>query len=100
MRDYDPERDDWIHQVQPRHGCRSDQFPMGRDLCRNGMEHEYASGECVICETPDPYEDRPSLVHPYDTRDAHMCFAGCRHARTTEGRFTRPLPDWDQLNDE
>lgn len=97
MRDYDPERDDWTHQVQPRshHGGW---VYTDRETCpHTGQPHEYASGECVLCGYEDPYEDQPSLVHPDDTRDAHMCFAGCRHARTREGRFLRPLSDFDNI---
>lgn len=97
MRDYDPERDDWTHQVQPRSGCRTG---MDRSLCRNGMEHEYASGECVMCEAPDPYRDSPTIVHAYNEEDDHIHFEGCRHARTREGRFLRPMPDWDNIDDQ
>lgn len=90
MRDYDPERDDWTHTVQSRHNQR------GRDVCVNGRDHEYASGECIHCEAPDPYTDDPRIIHAYDTRDTHLCFDGCRHARTPEGRYVRPLPDLDR----
>ena len=93
MRDYDPERDDWTHRVQPRQGCRMDQRPNDRDPCRNGMEHEYAAGECVMCEAQDPYyDDDPRKIHYYDPKGDHVCFAGCRHARTKEGRYLRPRP--------
>jgi hypothetical protein len=95
MRDYNPEWDDWTHQVVPRRS-RIDQPLVNQGLCRNGMDHEYASGECVLCEAPDPFEDRPSIVHAYDTREGqHICFDGCRHARNTEGRYLRPQPDWE-----
>lgn len=94
MRDYDPDRDDWTHMIQPRSHRTGGVIPTpDGDACpHTGMAHEYASGECVLCGAADPYEDRPSLVHPYGTQDDHMCFSGCRHARTTEGRFVRPLP--------
>ncbi len=90
MRDYDPARDDWTHTVQPRR----DRYLADRGLCLSGREHDFASGECTVCEAPDPYEDRPSVIHPRDTRDDHICFDGCRHARTREGQFARSLPDW------
>lgn len=83
-RDYDPDKDGWVHQVQPRR--------IDPALCHNGREHEYASGECITCEAPDPYEDRPAMVHAFDTREDHICFDGCRHSRTTEGRYLRDRP--------
>jgi hypothetical protein len=93
MRDYDPEKDGWVHRVTPR----ADRFPSG-DLCHNGRDHEFASGECVHCLKPDPYQDRPAMVHAYDTRNDHICFAGCRHARTPDGRYLRNRPpDFDDL---
>lgn len=90
-RDYDPEKDGWVHMVQPRR-FRSDQLNIDPALCRNGREHEFASGECINCETADPYEDRPAMVHAFDTREDHICFDGCRHARTTEGRYLYDRP--------
>lgn len=95
MRDYDPDKDGWVHRVHPRRS-RMDQLPADRDLCRNGMEHEYASGECIHCEALDPYEDKPTIVHAFGTQDDHICFAGCRHARTPEGRYLRDRPDFNE----
>lgn len=88
--------DRWTTTVHPR-GWITQQHHVLQDegLCSTGMPHEFASGECVTCGAEDPNEDRPTLVHPYDTRDAHVCFAGCRHARTRDGRYLRPRPDWD-----
>ncbi len=100
MRDYDPEKDDWVHRVTPRAQARRDQSPAQRDLCRDLLPHEFERGECVVCGAEDDTEDRPMIVHAYDTRDDHLCFAGCRHARTPEGRYTRPLPDFDNLYPE
>lgn len=58
---------------------RMDQVPYDPDLCKDGSPHDFASGECSICGAEDPFEDRPTLVHPYDGPGTHLCFAGCRH---------------------
>jgi hypothetical protein len=96
--DYDPEKDDWTHRVTPRRF--HDEPITDRDVCVNGREHEYASGECVNCEMPDPYQDSPLIIHAYDTQDDHIHFAGCRHARTPEGRYLRDVPDFDSIERE